>query len=71
MLTGNEIQLAREETIADAAQVKSPVMSMPVMIRLLDHEMVEEFGDQRHHSGDQRPDQMVPSLPGDGGYPDL
>jgi ornithine carbamoyltransferase len=42
MLTGNEMQLAREETIADTARVLSRYVD-GVMIRLLDHEMVEEL----------------------------
>jgi ornithine carbamoyltransferase len=39
MLTGNEMQLAREETTADTARVLSRYVDV-VMIRLLDHEMV-------------------------------
>ena len=42
MLTGNEMQLAREETIADTARVISRYVDA-VMIRLMDHEMVEEL----------------------------
>jgi ornithine carbamoyltransferase len=42
MLTGSEMQLAREETIADTARVVSRYVDA-VMIRLLDHEMVEEL----------------------------
>jgi ornithine carbamoyltransferase len=42
MLTGNEMQLAREETIADTARVISRYVDA-VMIRLLDHEMIEEL----------------------------
>jgi ornithine carbamoyltransferase len=42
MLTGNEMQLAREETIADTARVLSRYVDA-VMIRLLDHEMIEEL----------------------------
>ena len=42
MLTGNEMQLAREDTIADTARVLSRYVDA-VMIRLLDHEMVEEL----------------------------
>ena len=44
MLTGNEMQLAREETIADTAQVLSRYVDA-VMIRMLDHEMVTELAD--------------------------
>jgi len=39
MLTGGQMQLAREETIADTARVLSRYVDA-VMIRLLDHEMV-------------------------------
>jgi ornithine carbamoyltransferase len=39
MLTGSEMQLAREETIADTARVMSRYVDA-IMIRLLDHEMV-------------------------------
>jgi ornithine carbamoyltransferase len=42
MLTGSEMQLAREETIADTAKVISRYVDA-IMIRLLDHEMVEEL----------------------------
>lgn len=42
MMTGNEMQLAREETIADTARVLSRYVDA-VMIRLLDHEMVQEL----------------------------
>jgi ornithine carbamoyltransferase len=42
MLTGNEMQLAREETIADTARVLSRYVDA-MMIRLLDHEMVEDL----------------------------
>ena len=41
-LTGNEMQLAREDTIADTARVISRYVDA-VMIRLLVHEMVEEL----------------------------
>jgi ornithine carbamoyltransferase len=42
MLTGGEMQLAREETIADTAKVISRYVDA-IMIRLLDHEMVEDL----------------------------
>ncbi len=42
MLTGSQMQLAREETIADTARVLSRYVDI-VMIRLLDHEMVEDL----------------------------
>ena len=70
MLTGNEMQLAREETIADTARVLSRYVDA-VMIRLLDHEMVEDLAANATSPGHQRPDQMVSSLPDHGGCPDL
>jgi ornithine carbamoyltransferase len=44
MLSGAELQLAREETIADTARVLSRYLDA-VMIRLLDHEMVRELAE--------------------------
>jgi ornithine carbamoyltransferase len=44
MMSGNDMQLAREETIADTARVLSRYVDA-VMIRLLDHEMVRELAD--------------------------
>ena len=42
MMSGAELQLAREETIADTARVLSRYLDA-VMIRLLDHEMVQDL----------------------------
>jgi len=42
MMSGSDMQLAREETIADTARVLSRYVDA-VMIRLLDHEMVKEL----------------------------
>src|SRR5476651_1115900 len=42
MLTGNEMQLAREETIADTARVLSRYVDA-IMIRTLDHAMLTEM----------------------------
>src|SRR5215469_17020851 len=44
MMSGKDMQLAREETIADTARVLSRYVDA-VMIRLLDHEMVEEMAE--------------------------
>ncbi|HEY3638156.1 MAG TPA: ornithine carbamoyltransferase, partial [Rhizomicrobium sp.] len=44
MMSGAEMQLAREETIADTARVLSRYLDA-VMIRLLDHEMVRDLAD--------------------------
>ena len=43
-MSGAELQLAREETIADTARVLSRYLDA-VMIRLLDHEMVRDLAD--------------------------
>ncbi len=42
MMSGRDMQLAREETIADTARVLSRYVDA-VMIRLLDHEMVQDL----------------------------
>jgi len=42
MLTGNEIQLSREETIADTARVLSRYVDA-IMIRILDHDVLVEL----------------------------
>ena len=42
MMSGRDMQLAREETIADTARVLSRYVDA-VMIRLLDHDMVQEL----------------------------
>jgi ornithine carbamoyltransferase len=44
MMSGSDMQLAREETIADTARVLSRYVDA-VMIRLLDHEMVKELAE--------------------------
>jgi ornithine carbamoyltransferase len=44
IMSGAEMQLAREETIADTARVLSRYLDA-VMIRLLDHEMVRDLAD--------------------------
>ena len=64
-LTGQEMQLGRGETIADTARVLSRYVDA-IMIRTLDHDQVRGAGRARHRAGDQRPDQAVASLPGDG-----
>src|ERR1700743_2420286 len=42
MMSGSDMQLAREETTADTARVLSRYVDA-VMIRLLDHEMVKDL----------------------------
>ncbi|HEY1630563.1 MAG TPA: ornithine carbamoyltransferase [Rhizomicrobium sp.] len=44
LLSGADMQLAREETIADTARAMSRYVDA-IMIRLLDHEMVKEMAD--------------------------
>ena len=44
MMSGRDMQIAREETIADTARVLSRYVDA-VMIRLLDHDMVRELAD--------------------------
>ena len=69
-LTGQEMQLGRGETIADTARVLSRYVDA-IMIRTLDHDQVQELARTRHRAGDQRPDQALASLPGDGRRHDL
>src|ERR1700743_1213861 len=44
MLSGSDMQLAREETIGDTARAMSRYVDA-IMIRLLDHEMVKEMAE--------------------------
>ena len=69
-LTGQEMQLGRGETIADTARVLSRYVDA-IVIRTLDHDQVRGAGRHRHRAGDQRPDQAVASVPGDGRRDDL
>ena len=55
MLTGQEMQLGRGETIADTARVLSRYVDA-IMIRTLDHEVADRTGAICDGSGDQRPD---------------
>ena len=70
MLTGQEMQLGRGETIADTARVLSRYVDA-IMIRTLDHETLAELARARHRAGDQRADPALASLPGDGRRHDL
>ena len=63
MLTGQEMQLGRGETIADTARVLSRFVDA-IMIRILDHEDVARARALRDRAGDQRPDAALASLPG-------
>ena len=70
MLTGQEMQLGRGETIADTARVLSRYVDA-IMIRILNHEALVELAQSRDRAGDQRADAALPSLPGDGRRDDL
>ena len=70
MLTGNEMQLARGETIADTARVLSRYVDA-IMIRLLDHEMVEELAPNATIPVINGLTEGLASLPGDGRCDDL
>ncbi len=70
MLTGDEMQLGRGETIADTARVLSRYVDA-IMIRILDHEDLRELARLRHRAGHQRPDQALASLPDHGRRADL
>ena len=65
MLTGQEMQLGRGETIADTARVLSRYVDA-IMIRILNHDALMELARARDRAGDQRADAAVASLPGDG-----
>ena len=47
MLTGHEMQLAREETLADTARVMSRYVDA-IMIRILDHDDLIELAEAAH-----------------------
>ena len=70
VLTGEEMQLGRGETIADTARVLSRYVDA-IMIRTLDHDDGRRARRERHRAGDQRPDPALASLPGDGRRDDL
>ena len=70
MLTGAEMQLGRGETIADTARVLSRYVDA-IMIRILEPRRSRRAGAPCDGAGDQRPDQAVASLPGDGRPDDL
>ena len=63
MLTGQEMQLGRGETIADTARVLSRYVDA-IMIRTLDHDDADRARALRHRAGDQRPHPALASLPG-------
>ncbi len=70
MMSGNDMQLAREETIADTARVLSRYVDA-IMIRLLDHEMVQELAANATIPVINGLTRHLPSLSGDGRCHDL
>ena len=70
LLTGQEMQLGRGETLADTARVLSRYVDA-IMIRILDPRGARRTGASRHRAGDQRPDAALASLPSDGRRDDL
>ena len=55
LLTGEEMQLGRGETLADTARVLSRYVDA-IMIRMLDHDTLQRTGAPCHRACDQRPD---------------
>ena len=70
VLTGQEMQLGRGETIADTARVLSRYVDA-IMIRTLEHDMLLELARTCRRAGDQRADAALASLPDHGGRHDL
>ena len=70
MLTGQEMQLGRGETIADTAKVLSRYVDA-IMIRILDPKELAELAQARDRAGDQWADPALASLPGHGRCHDL
>ena len=63
MLTGQEMQLGRGETIADTARVLSRYVDA-IVIRTLDHRAGARARPLCHRAGHQRADPALASLPG-------
>ena len=70
MMSGRDMQLAREETIADTARVLSRYVDA-IMIRLLDHDMVRELADNATIPVINGLTARLASLPGDGRRDDV
>ena len=70
MLSGQEMQLSREETLADTARVMCRYVDA-IMIRILSHADLVELAEGATRAGDQRADAPRPSLPDHGRSDDL
>ncbi len=70
MLTGQEMQLGRGETIADTARVLSRYVDA-IMIRILDPRVARRARGACDRAGHQRTDEALASLSGDGRRHDL
>ena len=64
-LSGKDSQIGRGEPVEDTARVLSRYCD-GIMIRTFAQEEVEEPGPVRLHPRDQRPDRLLPPLPGAG-----
>ena len=65
LLTAEEMQLGRGETLADTARVLSRYIDA-IMIRTLNPDDVAELARYAQHSGHQRADAALASMPGHG-----
>ncbi len=70
MLTGQEMQLGRGETLADTAKVLSRYVDA-IMIRTLEHETLLGARQIRDRAGDQRADAALAPVPGHGRRDDV
>jgi len=62
MLTGQEMQFGRGESLADTARVLSRYVDV-IVIRILEHEDLAELRPPRHRAGHQRPHPPLAPLP--------
>ena len=70
MVTGKEIELGERESVHDTAKVLSRMVDA-IMIRTLDHAMLNELAQHAEVPVINGPDQMVPPMPGHGRHSDL
>ena len=64
-LSDKDSQIGRGEPVEDTARVLSRFCD-GIMIRTFAQEEVEDAGQIRHHPRHQRPDRLLPPLPGAG-----
>ena len=70
VLSADDMQLGRGETVADTARVLSRYVDA-IMIRTSSEANLMELAAACHRAGDQRADRQIPPLPGDGRRADL